>query len=181
MRSIFIGLASVFLGLSAWGAESNDKYSVTFNYQLNMTNPAGTNPTSLINLTVSPSLIRNDVHEYGGSLSYAVNKAENSLANTTTESSTTALSGFYRFNFPVGDSKAQYPLIGYVGPQVGMVAMKAAGTSNSNTSAGGQIGLNMMLSQSLAVNFHILQFDTVFATETQLLVTQSIGVKYFFQ
>lgn len=181
VRSIFIGLASVFIGLSVWGAESNDRYSMTFNYQLNMVNPAGTNPTQVINLTASPSLIRNDVHEYGGSLSYSVNKAENTLANTTTESSTTALSAFYRFNIPMGDSNAKYPLIGYAGPQVGIISMKAGNSSTSNTSAGGQVGLNMMLSQNLAINFHVLQFDTVFATETQLLVTQSIGVKYFFQ
>lgn len=180
MRSILIVLVSVFLGLTVWATESNDKYSITFNYQLNMTNPSGTNPTSVINLSASPSLTRDDVHEYGGTLSYSVNKAENTLANTTTETSSTSISGFYRFNIPMGDPNAKYPLIGYAGPQVGIVSIKNANTSTSNTSAGGQVGLNMMLSQSLAINFHILQFDTVFADETQLLVTQSVGIKYYF-
>lgn len=180
MRGVLIVLINMFLGLTVWGEESNDKYTVTFNYQLNMTNPAGTNPSSVINLSVSPSLIRDNVHEYGGTLSYSVNKAENTLANTTTESSSTSISGFYRFNIPVGDSNAKFPLIGYVGPQVGIVSIKSANTSTSNTSAGGQVGLNMMVSQNLAINFHILQFDTVFANETQLLVTQSVGVKYYF-
>lgn len=182
MRVLLISLACIVFGFNTWSSEltENDKYSVSFNYQMNMTNPAGDFPSSVINLSVSPSLIRNDIHEYGGSLSYSVNKTENTIAGTSSESSTTSLSGFYRYNMPIGDSSAKNPLIGYAGPQVGMTSIKAGNTTASNPSAGAQIGLNMMLSQNIAINFHILQFDTVFATETQLLLTQSIGVKYYF-
>ncbi len=181
MRTLLISLMLVFFGINAWSFESseNDKYSISFNYLLNM-NTQGNNSTTAINLSVSPSLIRNDIHEFGGTLTYSNNSSKNSYFNTTSESTVTSLSGFYRLNFPVGDSSAKNPLIAYVGPQVGLVSMKNPTGTSSNTSAGGQVGLNMMVAQNLAINFHIFQFDTVFASSTQLLITQSIGIKYYF-
>lgn len=181
MRTILISLIFVFFGINVWSFElsANDKYSVSFNYLLNI-NSQGHNNTTAVNLSVSPSLIRDDVHEFGGTLTYANNVMKNSFYNTSSENSTTSLAGFYRFNIPIGDSSAKNPLIGYIGPQVGLVSTKNPAGSSSNTSAGGQVGLNMMVSQNVAINFHVFQFDTVFATETQLLLTQSVGVKYYF-
>ncbi len=38
-----------------------------------------------------------------------------------------------------------------------------------------------MFSEKLALNVHLIQWDTVFADpDMQLILTQSIGVKYFF-
>jgi hypothetical protein len=52
--------------------------------------------------------------------------------------------------------------------------------SNMDFSAGGQFGVNFMFSEKLALNVHLIQWDTVFADDTQLILTQSIGVKFFF-
>lgn len=179
VRSILISMALVFFGFNAWSFQlsENDKVTLTFNYIYNAITAGGTTNTTF-NLSASPSIIRNDIHEYGGTITYVVNKSgSGSLA---VENTTNSLSGFYRYNVPIGDSSAKNPLIGYIGPQVGLVSMKTGGSTTSNTSAGGQVGLNMMISNNIAINFHVLQFDTVFATQTQLLVTQSVGIKYYF-
>ena len=181
MHRILISLILIFFGMNVWSFESspNDKYSVSFNYLLNM-NTQGNNSTTAINLSVSPSLIRNDIHEFGSTLSYSDNSVKNSFYSTSSTSNTTSISGFYRFNIPIGDASSKSPLIGYIGPQVGMVSIKNPAGTSSNTSAGGQVGLNMMVAQNVAINFHVFQFDTVFASETQLLLTQSVGIKYYF-
>lgn len=182
MRSILIGLIGIFFSFSTWSAEplNNDKRTISFNYQLNMTNPAGDFPITAINFTVSPSFIRNDIHEFGGSLGYSVNKTENTISNTTSESSTTSVSGFYRYITPMGDPNSKYPLSRYIGPQIGMTSGKQGTDSSSSISYGGQFGINMMVSQNMAINFHLIQMDFVSSSPRQLLVTQSIGVKYYF-
>jgi len=160
---------------------NNKQYTVTANYQFNGQNPEGTNPTSTISLSASPSVIYDDTHEFGGSLSYSVTKSEVTFANTKNTTSTSILSGFYRFNMPISDSAAKIPIIGYAGPQLGRTSFEAGGVSSSDMSAGGQVGFNLMFSKALALNIHALQFDMVFSDDTQLLITQSIGVKYFFE
>ena len=182
MRCILIGFIGVFFSFSVWSAEAvnNDKQTISFNYQLNMTNPAGDVPVTVINFTVSPSLIRNEIHEFGGSLGYSVNKTENTLTKTTSESSTTSVSGFYRYITPMGDANSKYPLSRYFGPQIGMTSGKVGTDSSSSISYGGQFGINMMVSQNMAINFHLIQMDFVSSSPKQLLVSQSIGVKYYF-
>ena len=64
---------------------------------------------------------------------------------------------------------------------MGMTSVSAGDVSSSDASAGAQFGLNLIVSKNLAVNFHLLQFDVIFADDTELLLTQSIGIKYFFE
>lgn len=174
-------LFAAISSLHANAAEiESQKYSLSANYQLNAQNPEGTNPTSTVSLTLSPSLILNDVHEIGGTINCSVSKSENTLASTTSEVSTTMLSGFYRFNLTFTEAGAKIPIVGYAGPQAGITSFKAAGKSISDPSAGAQFGLNLMFSEHLALNLHLFQFDTVFSDDMQLLLTQSIGVKYYF-
>ena len=159
---------------------NNKQYTLAATYQYNAQNPDGTNPTSTINLTLSPSVIFDDTHEFGGSLSYSVSKSEVTFTNTSTTTSTSLISAFYRYNLTISKTDAKIPVVLYVGPQIGQSSIKAGGTSSSDMSAGGQVGFNLMFSKSLALNIHAFQFDTVFATDTQLLLTQSIGIKYYF-
>ncbi len=182
MRSIFIGIIGFFFSFSVWSAEApdHDKRAISFNYLLNLTNPAGDIPVTVINFSVSPSLIRNDIHEFGAALSYSVNKTENTITNTTSESSTTSITGFYRYITPMGDPNSKYPLSRYFGPQIGFSSGKQGTDSSSSVSYGGQFGINMMVSQNMAINFHLIQVDYVASSPKQLLVTQSIGVKYYF-
>lgn len=176
-------LTGLFISLNANAAFDfkTQQYTLAANYQYNGQNPEGTNPTSTINFSASPSVIFDDTHEFGGSLSYSITKSEVTYANTTSKTSTNMLSAFYRYNMPLSEAGAKIPIIGYFGPQVGRTAFEAAGVSSSDMSAGAQIGFNLMFSKTLALNIHALQFDTVFSDDTQLLITQSIGVKYFFE
>lgn len=143
-----------------------------------MTNPAGDIPTTLINLSVSPSLIRDEKHEFGGTLGYTINKTENTLTNSTTESSSTSLTGFYRYITPMGDPNSKHPLSRYVGAQVGTSSSSGSGV-DSGITKGVQFGINMMVSQNLAINFHLIQWDDLPGSGTAMF-SQSIGVKYYF-
>jgi len=88
---------------------------------------------------------------------------------------------FYRFNFEVTGRDAKIPMSVYAGPQMGLTRLKTTqGTSSTDFSAGGQLGANFPFSEHFALNFHVFQWDTVFADNTQLIITQSIGVKYYF-
>lgn len=158
----------------------NKQYTITGNYQFNAQNPEGTNPTSTISLSASPSVIFDDVHEFGATWSYTVSKSEVTLTGAETKTSTNVISGFYRYNLTVSEPDAKIPIIAYFGPQAGITAMDAGAQSSSDMSLGAQFGFNLMFAKNLALNIHALQFDTVFAEEQQLLITQSIGVKYFF-
>lgn len=179
-RIVVLVISLMSLNIHAQDMMGAKKWTISGNYQLNMQNPDGTNPTSSISLSVSPSVILQEIHEVGATLAYTVNESENTVAGTTTEVSTTMLSGFYRYNMPLNISEAKIPIIGYAGPQVGITSFEAAGKSDSDPSVGGQVGLNLMFSENLALNVHAFQFDTVFSDDTQLLITQSIGVKYIF-
>ena len=180
VRNFLRVIAIVLFSLSAWSFEKseNDKYTVSFNYQLNLTNPAGDIPITVINFSISPSLIRDQMHEFGGTLGYSVNKTENTLTSTTSETSSTTISGFYRYITPMGEPNSKYPLSRYVGAQAGTTSSSGGGTQSGLTK-GVQFGINMMVSQNLAINFHLLQWDDLPGNSTAMF-SQSIGVKYYF-
>lgn len=175
--------ASVVLSFSA-AANLDDiphQWTVTANYNLNMQNPDGTNPSSTISFSVSPGLILKDIHEVGLNLTYSVTESENTLTSTTATTSTKIISAFYRYNITISKEDDKIPVILYFGPQVGSTTVEVPTASTTDPSAGAQIGMNLMFSKNLALNVHLFQFDTVFAEDTQLLITQSIGAKYYFE
>jgi len=157
------------------------QFSLGGNYQLTSQNPGGTNPSSNLSLTLTPSVIAADVHELGLSLGWSLSRQEVSLTGQTQETNTTNAGVFYRYNLYLNGKDAKHPVALYAGPQMGMTRVGTPQGSTNDFSAGGQFGENFMFSEKLALNVHLIQWDTVFSDpDMQLILTQSIGVKYFF-
>lgn len=191
IRRAFALLASVFIFASVPSAQAfweNKPHQFTLgaNYNLNSQNPFGDFPVLSINLTLTPSVIVEDTHEGGVNLGYTGTKQSNTITNTSTTTSQFNIGPYYRYNFTLTEKGAKMPIIAYAGPQFGLTVISvptATGktASSTNFSVGGQFGLNFLFTKNLAVNFHAFQWDTVFATKTQLLITQSLGIRYYFQ
>jgi len=172
-------------------------FSMGGNYQLNSQNFAGTNPSLRISFALTPSAFIKEIHEVGLSIGVTHFSQESMMVGfaTVTEVKTTSratnIGGFYRFNWTIPFDKIKIPTILYFGPQAGLYSLKTetknmdtsedlGSSSNTDISIGAQVGVNFMFSENLALNAHLFQFDTIFAEDTQLIITQSVGIKYFF-
>lgn len=157
------------------------QWTLGANYNLSLQNPFGDIPISNVNFNFTPSVIFNDTHETGINIGFSLNRTNNTITSVITKTSTFNFGPYYRYNFLLNNKDAAVPIMAYFGPQFGLSSISTPVSSTSNLSVGGQVGLNFMFSKNLALNVHVFQFDTVFDTLTQLFITQSVGVRYYFQ
>ena len=99
----------------------------------------------------------------GLSLGWSLSRQEVSLTGQTQETNTTNAGVFYRYNLYLNGKDAKHPVALYAGPQMGMTRVGTPQGSTNDFSAGGQFGENFMFSEKLALNVHLIQWDTVFS------------------
>lgn len=183
MEKSFFMSACLLVQLSLLSSVSfaASEYTVGGSYRFNGQNTFSSASTFNLGLILIGSVLFDEKHEVGTSFQYNINWEENSKSGIVSEASTFSPSLFYRHHFFMTDENTRFPILVYLGPDIGMYKVRYPFHSSSlNWGGGASLGFNLFLSKNISLDLLLLSAQRVFKIKRDIF-NQSVGVRFYFE
>lgn len=182
MTRQFLGILSIilFVGYFSTTALAETEYTLGASYRFSSSNYFSNASTFNLGTSVTGSMLVDESHEYGISLTYNVNWEEDKQSKIVSETSAFMPQIFYRHHFFLTDEGARFPMIFYVGPNIGHVKTQTPSHTNDfSFSFGASGGLQVFLASDVALDLMLIDANRIMKNK-QTLLNQSLGIRFYF-
>lgn len=182
MTRQFLGILSfiIFVGYFSTTALAETEYTLGASYRFSSSNYFSNASTFDLGATVTGSMLVDESHEYGISLIYNMNWEENKQGKIISETSAFMPQIFYRHHFFLTDEGARFPILFYVGPNIGYVKTQTPILTNEfSLSFGVNAGLQFFLASDVALDLMLIDANRIMKNN-QTLLNQSLGIRLYF-